>query len=56
MFFILQLICCIGSTFSIAGCVTAFVSWWEKRPIKIEEETPSYIVMDINNGQVYGVR
>lgn len=53
MLFLLKLICCIGGTFILAGAVTSFMEWWEKRPIIEEREPPFYITRtyeDIKNG------
>lgn len=41
--FILKLVCCIGGTIIMAGCVTAFMNWWEARPVVEENEPPFYI-------------
>lgn len=51
--FMLKLICCIGGVFILGGVITAFMSWWDKRPIKEEKERPFYITRtykDIKNG------
>lgn len=53
MLFLLKSICCIGGTFILAGAVTSFMEWWEKRPIVEVKEAPFYITRtykDIKRG------
>ena len=46
MLFLLKLICSIGGTFIVAGCVTAFINWWEKQPLKEERSVPLYVALN----------
>ena len=51
---LLKLICCIGGTFIIAGAMTAFMNWWDARPLVEENERPFYITktyQEIKNEQ-----
>lgn len=42
--FILKLICCIGGTIILAGGVTAFMNWWENRPVVESTEGPIFYI------------
>ena len=43
MLFLLKFICCIGGTVILAGGVTAFETWLEKKPLIEEKDQPFYL-------------
>lgn len=42
--FILKLICCLGGTAILAGGITTFINWWEKRPIVLDSNGPVFYI------------